>query len=155
MLGALVFALMMSCASKKEQKKAEVNAELQVPVQTDTLLFYRKTSCMGTCPVYDFTLYHDRTCHINGKYHFKVKGEKRGKVSEETLAELQGKLESIDFWALEAKYDDEMVQDIPATYIYSKANGKVKWVKSRYGTPEKLKQFQGMVEAVIEQIEWK
>lgn len=146
----------LGCASNKAQKSTADTTKGETSMsQTDTLLFYRKTSCFGSCPVYDFTLYADGTCSLNAKQHYKVQGEKRGGVAQSKVKEVQQQLEEIGYWSLDRKYDDAKLQDVPSTHIYAKKENKGKWVKSRYGSPERLKLFQVFVETMINEVKWK
>ncbi len=140
--------------SAAAKEAAVVSATIVDTVQLEVLNF-RRTSCYGRCPVYDFKIYEDGSCEIIGKLFFLVVGAHKAQLTDAQYAEVMKRIEDIDYFQLKAVYDDPYVQDVPASYISVRANGRVKEIKSRYQSPPKLVEFLTYLHKMANELEWR
>ena len=166
MLFVLGFMLFSSLGSKqdKENNKENPSGKSEASVAhkpdsvintSDAYLVLKKTSCYGRCPEYTFYLYPDLTCKIDAKRFYKVEGVKKGEISRKQMETIKSKVEIIDFFNLKDSYDNEFVQDVPPTYVSISNGGAMKKIKSRYGSPKELIEFQDVLVQIIDKVEWK
>lgn len=173
LLVAIVLTALISCNSKKklaeedEQPVGKMNNTSNGASENKTLgitnaeseikymLQYKTTSCYGRCPVYDFELFEDKTCTINGKLFYKVEGKNEGQLSDEQFQNLEMMIDSLDFFELQDVYDDTLLMDATTYYIALNIEGNYKQVKCRVNTPAHLRLFLSRLEAIIDEIDWK
>jgi len=158
---AVGMMLMNSCSSSKQTTKnsnsegtpGEVTAKVD-EVKKDQVLSYKRTSCLGRCPVYDFRIYSDKTCDVDGKLFFVVEGEYEGVLTQAQYDDVLKRINDINYFDFDNSYDDPYVQDIPATYISVQLNGKSKSIKCRYDTPAELKDFLTHIHGLATGMKW-
>ncbi|QMU63159.1 MAG: hypothetical protein GKR88_01960 [Flavobacteriaceae bacterium] len=83
----LLFLLLTNCSSQKE-------------IQENAFLYYGKTACLGTCPVYDLYIYDSGKIIYEGIKNVKRKGKYVLKISKYKI-----------------KNDLKPVRDLPSTVI--------------------------------------
>lgn len=149
-----VVLTMAACSSHKGVQSSPDSTSISETLSADTTVFYRKTSCKGTCPVYDFMLYSDFSCEINAKHFYRFEGRKKGKINQEDYQKLLAQIDEIKFFEMKNEYDKEYIQDLPTTYIQVKRGGERKRIKSRYEIPAELLGLQKQIEALIEGVKW-
>jgi hypothetical protein len=125
-----------------------VNEAAQAP--KDPWLYYERTACFGTCPVYKFTLNHDGKCTYEGINFVDRIGFYRGTVADsEAFVRIRKVAEQLDYFALEESYDDSLVMDLPSYYTLIDGKGVLK----RMGGPN-LKALYDVIDEVIEEVSW-
>lgn len=128
-----------------------VAVQEEPPAPKDPWLYYERTACFGTCPVYKFTLNHDGGCLYEGINFVDRIGVYRGKVSDSTaFSRIRSAAEQLDYFNLEESYDDSLVMDLPSTYTLIDGKGVLK----RMGGPN-LKPLYEAIDQVIEEVDWK
>lgn len=156
---SIVIAVIVGCSAQKKtalsQNESKESRAIETKVsKTDFLLQYKKTPCYGRCPVYDFELFEDQTCKINGKLFYKFEGEKNGRLSDEKFEYIKGLMTELNFYELQSVYDDTLLMDATTYYLSMNIGNTFKQVKFRVGVPEKVKLFVEKLEALIEEINW-
>ncbi|WP_299835018.1 DUF6438 domain-containing protein [uncultured Tenacibaculum sp.] len=73
-----IIATLLSCSSSKQ-------------FATD-VIHYRKSRCLGKCPVFDLYVYDNGKVIFKGVDHVKVKGEAEYQISEQKVKLLKGEL---------------------------------------------------------------
>lgn len=133
-----------------EEPTETATVQEPAPAPTDPWLYYERTACFGTCPVYKFTLNHDGSCTYEGINFVDRIGQYRGMVSDSTaFSRIRSAAEQLDYFNLEESYDDSLVMDLPSTYTM--LDGKP--VLKRMGGPN-LKPLYDAIDAVIEEVNW-
>ncbi len=156
----LLVSLLCACSGTKnaDQRKTTEWSVEDLGTDAEVIKSYvvlQKTSCYGKCPEYTFTLFDDLTCVVDAKRFFKVEGLKEGKISKEQMEAVKEKIKAIGFFNLKNSYDNELVQDIPPTYVSVSNDTITKNIKSRYGSPKGLIELQEMLEKIVNSVEWK
>ncbi|HEV2834737.1 MAG TPA: DUF6438 domain-containing protein [Pyrinomonadaceae bacterium] len=107
--------------------------------EDDILITIEREECFGGCPVYSARIYADGTVVYVGKRYVKTKGERRSKISQETIQRLINYFKRIDYWSLKYKYDTDengvTVSDLPTTTTSICLDGKKTTVVNYYGAP--------------------
>lgn len=157
---ALLFLILSlgGCGSKRSAVELPVLAEqgevvgVSEPAQApkDPWLYYERTACFGTCPVYKFTLNHDGTCTYEGINFVDRIGFYRGTVDDNAaFIRIREVAEQLDYFALQESYDDSLVMDLPSYYTMIDGKGVLK----RMGGPN-LKALYDAIDQVIEDVNW-
>ncbi len=122
----------------------------EAPAPTDPWLYYERTACFGTCPVYKFTLNHDGKCTYEGINFVDRIGFYRGTVDgNAAFMRIREVAEQLDYFALQESYDDSLVMDLPSYYTLIDGKGVLK----RMGGPN-LKALYDVIDEVIEEVNW-
>lgn len=114
---------------------------------------YTKTSCMGSCPTFRFEVYMNGKAFFTGEENVERLGRWSADISDSELQEIKSIFEKNDFFTLEDRYYAD-ISDLPATYIEFMSDGKEKKVMDYYGAPQRLKQLEQEIEAIIERLNW-
>ena len=110
--------------------------------EKDIVITIDRTSCFGDCPVYSAEIYANGDVVYVGRRFVKEEGERRFKISQETIQKIIKEFERIDYFSLKDKYvEDEnrmSVTDLPTTTTSICLDGKKKSIVNYYGAPKKL-----------------
>ena len=144
----LIGVLAISSCSTEKYIKSTPSLELVVTLQ--------KTTCYGDCPVYNFQALNDgRATLIVGRitsveFGLGLKeGEYEGTINSEDLKEIIDLAETIDYFSLKPKYDDEKLMDLPAAISSIKGHR----VFNRFDGPN-LDPLYSLIEQKIVEIQW-
>jgi len=108
------------------------------------------TACMGTCPVFELSLYGDKRLVFNGKENTKVEGEKEVVLDDEQFEAFLGIIDEADWVNLKGSYRSDMM-DLPTQNFSYNFNGVSKKV-SRYGAgPESISNMSDIILAFVEE----
>lgn len=155
----IVIASIIGCSAQKKTAKSQTESIESVEKEFETskvdyILQYKKTPCYGRCPVYDFELFEDKSCKINGKLFYKVEGEKIGRLTDEKFEYLKGLMTELNFYELQSVYDDTLLMDATTYYLSMNIDNNYKEVKCRVGVPENVKIFIKKLETLIDEVNW-
>lgn len=135
----LITLVLVSCKSSSQQTGTE----------SEQIFSLNTTSCMGECPVYELTLYGDKTLTFNGKENTTIEGEHSKVLSDENFDALLGIIEAVDWSEYEHKYTSNM-SDLP-THNYTYTRDGVNKEVSKYGNePESLSKMHEILLAFVE-----
>ncbi|MEX2379695.1 MAG: DUF6438 domain-containing protein [Vicingaceae bacterium] len=167
----LLFSFIVACKSKKVQSETVDNAVTNTPaIEKETTgfmeeaqsnlpdsLFARlqRTSCFGHCPIYTVSFYAEGYVLYQGEKWVELEGNFYSHASEKQLSEIRRKAEAIDFFELKEQYDNEHVTDLPSTITTLKGEEGFKVVANRYEGPEQLKEFEKLIDEIVDSLEWK
>lgn len=80
----------------------------------NVLITLERKGCFGTCPDYLLAINGDGVVTYEGRGYVEVKGEQKGQISEEKLAELIDAFYDLNYFALQDSYESESM-DGPVT----------------------------------------
>ncbi len=150
---------MISCSNSKKVAENSSTDEYSAfkPGDKNDSLFasIERTFCFGTCPVYIFKINNDGTASYEGIRNVKKLGTYSSKVTPAQMNSLIQIAKSIRFLELKAKYDNEMVTDLPSTTTSIVIDGKRKEVMRRYQFPQEIKKLEDAFDELIESLNWK
>ncbi len=160
-----VLVLVLISAGCKKKKDAVVQDS--VPVQTapeaivapqinpkDTVLYYERGACFGTCPIFSFVVYADGKGIYNGKNHVNRIGLYQTKVNDSAVHNIIEVANKIGYFGMQELYDNPHVTDLPTIRTGISQNGKLKKVASRYKAPQSLKTLYQELDSLIENQNW-
>lgn len=84
--------------------------------EENTLIYIRKTSCLGDCPVYSVSIDKEGNVFYEGKQYVIEKGVKEFKLTDKQFSSLNKYL-SKDFSSFKNVYDNPKIMDLPNTFI--------------------------------------
>ena len=121
----------------------------------DPVISMKKTSCMGDCPVYEISIYSNRTVLLKAEENLELEGTYKSKLSKENYEELVTAFENSNFFSFKNEYTSRIFKDLPTTWIFYSTSDRQKKIKDYYGAPEELKKLEIMVASLIDSLEWK
>ena len=121
--------------------------------EQDILCTMEKTSCFGTCPVYELKIYHDGWARLKGTAHTPYIGNYQLKLSPKDVLLVKKAFRDAGFFDLDEKYYAN-VSDLPTTYLYYHDGTQSKKVMDYYGAPPNLKQLEAYLATLLER-NWK
>lgn len=89
---------------------------------------YKTTMCFGTCPVFNLTIYSDRSAKYDALKFNKPNGVFNGTIDTKTYSELVGLLNYIDFPTLKDNYSVNWTDDQTCTLKITYDNGETKTI---------------------------
>ena len=121
--------------------------------EQDLLCSMEKTSCFGTCPVYELKIYSDGWAQLTGIAHTPYIGNYQLKLSPKEVLLVKKAFKDADFFDLDEKYYAN-VSDLPTTYLYYHDGDRTKKVMDYHGAPPNLKQLEAYLSTFLER-KWK
>ncbi len=146
LLKLVLFCAIFAIQCKNTPQKSSVELE-------ESLFYLKTTECMGTCPVFTFTVYVNGGCTYQGIANVDNIGSFTGKLSSEQLNNLKTQLVSSDFFNLDIK-NNTLIKDKPSTYLYYN-NGKQNKTILYYNAQNKaVDKTIELANALISSVEW-
>lgn len=125
------------------------------PAQADSLFFsMERTPCFGKCPAYRINVYRSGFATYKGISHTKFEGDHESRISEDTLALLLAKAESLSFFTMQDKYDGQ-VTDLPSTIIRVISKERDKKVVARHKIPAEFKELAAYADELLLGLPWR
>ena len=121
--------------------------------EQDLLCSMEKTSCFGTCPVYDLKIYKDGWAQLTGTAHTPYIGNYQLKLSPKEVLLVKKAFRDASFFDLDEKYYAN-VSDLPTTYVYYHDGERAKKVMDYHGAPPNLKQLEAYLSTFLDR-KWK
>lgn len=128
----------------------EENADSTAIEEPSQVVYYERTHCFGTCPVFTFRIESEGSAYYEGRNFVDLIGTYKAQVSEAQQNRILRSAESLNYQDLEGEYDEPMVMDLPAAITEIKG----KQVINRYGGPN-LKALYLTLDSVISELEWR
>lgn len=126
-----------------------------------TTITLERTPCFGTCPVYQLTIHRSGRVEYEGKDHVREKGIRTGKISAEDFNKLAKKIDEINFFHLNQRYDGKnpdgtgvTVTDLPTRKIAVTRDGRTKTVENYFRGPRGLKEFEDLIDELTKSARW-
>ncbi len=162
-LVVLLSVFTLACANKR---KANESASEQQDVSTaapfdsnDDLaeaaptsgpyVYYERTHCFGTCPVFVFTMNYDGTCFYEGRNFVDRIGNYSAQASDALAGRIYETAQRLNYFELDSLYDEPMVMDLPS--VITRIDGKE--VVMRINGPD-LRALYTLLDDAIEELEW-
>jgi hypothetical protein len=132
------------------------NAELDI-----TKITLERTSCFGTCPVYTLTIHRSGEVEYEGKDQVRQKGSRTGRISTEDFERLVRKIEEINFFNLNDRYDGKnpdgsgvTVTDLPTRKTSVTRGNRTKTVENYFRGPKGLKELEDLIDELTKAADW-
>jgi hypothetical protein len=157
-IAVLFFLLIAGCGGRKntvpvaEETAPVVTEEIVVEkdsVATEPVIYYERTHCFGTCPVFRFTASSDGACAYEGINFVDRIGKHIGSVEPAKVQAIAALANAMNYFSLDTLYDDQYLMDLPA--VITIIEGKT--VVNRYRGPD-LKALYASLDALIEEVQW-
>lgn len=136
-------------------ERTEWIKEMEKELSDSLFVRLQRTACFGRCPIYTLSIYKGGTVIYKGEKWVEKEGLYKSFVDQNVLKQIQKKANEIDFQSLDEVYDNINVTDLPSTIIVLKNEEGFKTVANRYGAPEKLDDFEGYIDKMVENLDWK
>lgn len=120
----------------------------------EPIVMMQKTPCYGPCPVYILKIYPSGWATLDATQHLKLEGTYTQKLSDKYLKRLEADFEQAKFFELQDTYTTNL-SDLPTTYLTYRQGGRSKTVMDYYGAPERLKQLEAHLEALVMAQGWR
>ena len=120
-----------------------------------------RTPCFGACPVYKLTVHRSGQVEYEGKDHVREKGPRTGSISAEDFNKLVKKIEQINFFGLNDRYDGKRpdgsgvtVTDLPTRKTTVTKENRTKTVENYFRGPAGLNELEDLIDQVTKSAEW-
>lgn len=138
-----------------EIRTLESTANLQKAMQLDSLLIsMERTGCFGTCPIYIVNIYKTGYAEYIGKNFVEKEGVYYTQFDKNYINAIYDKAVDISFFSLNNSYDNIGISDLPSTIVQLHDGNVIKKVLDRYDSPQALKDFEKLLDMVIDQQDW-
>jgi hypothetical protein len=118
----------------------------------------RTGGCLGWCPGYSLAVYRDGTVEFHGRWAVKVCGKSTGKLSAETVSELERQLIDARVSSMNRVYDSwDMTDSSTAYFWFRPAGGRTKGIAHYVGdlsAPRTLSVAEAAVDAAANVEQW-
>ncbi len=115
-------------------------------------LYFERTSCYGTCPVYKAKIYSDGSMVYTGRVFVEKVGTYKATVSPDLIIEMLGLMREVGFAKMLDVYDTA-ITDVPSTIteFWGKLDGDVKHKKvmNRADGPQQLRILEKHIDFMI------
>lgn len=112
-----------------------------------------RTPCFGQCATYKVNVYANGDATYEGKRFAPREGLFVGKFTQEQVDQLLQKGRDINYLSLKEEYDGP-VTDLPSTITRLQLDGTKKQVKSRWKTPDEVREFEKFFDQIVDSISW-
>lgn len=136
------------------EKMLQYDYDLQNYLRHDSLLFsYRRTPCLGNCPVFTFKVFKDGWASYEGDHYVDLLGVYTANLTEDQMESINQIFKEAHFYTFRDEYDDTR-QDIPSFIIeYHGPNG-VKKVVARTSIPHTFRKLAIKLQELSDEITW-
>jgi hypothetical protein len=136
------------------EKRIKYMGELESLLNHDSLLFsYRRTPCLGNCPVFSFKVYKDGWATYEGSHFVDLLGIYTASLNESQMKELETIFKKSNFYAFRDTYDDSRM-DIPSMIVEYHGPIGVKKVIARTSIPQTFRKLTVELEEFADKLKW-
>jgi len=129
---------------------------------SNVIITMERTMCLGTCPVYELTIYGDGRVVYNGHQHVEVTGIQTSNISPDSVRELIDEFYRIGYFSLRDEYRYKWsflgfgvrITDAPTTITSITVDGRVKQVVEYDGAPQKLIELEDKIDETADTQRW-
>lgn len=145
-------ALNAKVDSLEEQLKYSV--DLENLLSHDSLLFsYRRTPCLGNCPVFTFKVYKDGWATYEGSHYVDLLGVYTANLTASQMMKVERLFKEAHFYTFKNTYDDSRM-DIPSMIIEYHGPQGVKKVVARTSIPHTFRKLAVDLQEFSDEIKW-
>lgn len=114
---------------------------------------YRSTPCLGTCPVYQLTIYSDGRALYRGQQQVSLADTFLVQLPPSALDSLRYYLEQSRFSTLDSSYDNTALSDLPGRehLLYQPSINTSHRVWSRVDPPDRLRSLEAYLQRLHQQ----
>jgi len=136
------------------ENKIKYMGELEELLNHDSLLFsYRRTPCLGNCPVFSFKVYKDGWATYEGSHFVDMLGIYTASLNESQMKQLEMIFKKSNFYAFRNTYDDNRL-DIPSMIVEYHGQMGVKKVVARTSIPQTFRKLTVELEEFADKLKW-
>lgn len=136
------------------ENRLKYMGELEELLNHDSLLFsYRRTPCLGNCPVFSFKVYKDGWATYEGSHYVDLLGIYTASLNASQMQELEDIFTGSNFYAFRNTYDDSRM-DIPSMIVEYHGKNGVKKVIARTSIPQTFRKLLVDLEEFADKLKW-
>jgi hypothetical protein len=136
------------------EEELRYSLEMERLLTHDSILFsYKKTPCLGSCPVFKFSVYKDGWATYEGKNYVDLIGVYTARLSQEEMNKLHRIFQAAYFYSFRARYDDNRL-DIPSMIVEYHGSQGVKKVVAKTEIPHSFRKMTVDLEEFADEIIW-
>ena len=138
-----------------EQEKIK-NSQYEPTDISNVVITLQRSGCLGTCSVYNLTIYGNGTVIYEGIEHVNITGLQRSNISEDNIRQLLYEFKNIDYFSLnETEIASHVVVDVPIVTTSLSVNGKTKTILHYETTePERLTYLENSIDEHVNSNQW-
>lgn len=143
-ISLLIFGTITVGTAIESEQQQQTPKETTI-VKESLFLSMERTPCFGKCPNYKITIFNTGRVIYEGFNFVEKKGKFETQLTSVQLKEIKSQMKIINIYSMKDKYDSN-ITDIPSCLIYINDNGKKKKIYDRYGAPDKLREFEKLID---------
>src|ERR1700731_3268560 len=131
------------------------------PESEITKISLERTPCFGACPVYKLTIHRSGQVDYEGTDHVREKGSRTGRISREDFDKLVKKIDEINFFSLNDRYDGKnrdgsgvTVTDLPTRKTTVTRGNRTKTVENYFRGPKDLQELEDLIDELTKSADW-
>ena len=127
-------------------------AVLAAPISSIKL---ERTACLGTCPIYSFTIFSDERLRYEGEGFVKARGTRKKRISLADFQALATKVDQIRFFDLRRAYPArKTLMDLPTTFVTVTRGNVTKRVEDYMDAPKRLRELEQLIDRIAKVSSW-
>jgi hypothetical protein len=162
-LTPLLLLALFACKGKKqnadsgnaESPKATAGTTAAKPGAKDTALYYQRTACFGTCPIFRLTIFGDGRAEYYGENFTDLLGRYEARPHRDEIIKIIDMAERIGYRQFDDLYDEPLIMDLPSVITQVNTDGYRKGIFDRYNAPKQLRSLYEVFDEFIANTEWK
>ena len=119
--------------------------QVQELIPPDTVIYYKKTPCYGSCEAFDVAIYSDGNAIFNGQKNCSYLGKHKCTLSSETINYIEQMLRSFSIFSMQNKYPeniDHWILDLQSSTLIAKLDEERKEIHRNHSAPETYVDFE-------------
>lgn len=137
--------------------QAFIDRRQTVPTNSQVIISLQRTTCFGTCPSYEITIYENGTVVYEGRDFVGAIGTRKTNIGEEKVQQLVAKIESIGYFSLQDNYVEVMATCNSSAITYVKIGEKEKRISHYNGdfnAPGELFSVEEAIDEMVNSRQW-
>ncbi len=136
------------------EPKQQVDLSKYQPEYAENLfLRFKRTPCLGKCPVYEVNVYLDGHAVMEAKQNFDYAGYYQTGFTEDHIDRILKLANDHGFFKMDHVYDAP-VTDLPSTTTIIKSENGTHWTYHRMNAPDDLRELETELETFIKDLQW-
>ncbi len=114
-------------------------------IPPDTVVYYKKTPCYGSCQAFEVTIYDNGNVFFDGQRNCSLDGLHKCQLTSDALSYVDQMLRSYEIFALARRYPDNTeywIPDLQSSLLIAKQDEARKVIDRNHSAPDSYLKFE-------------